>query len=147
MDIKEGTKEGKKGDKGRTEDGGMKEGRKEVEGKKEDECKQEYAKFLSDSERFSKALDGVVSEWKHSCEHYLTNTAMNRIAWLGQAAMCYATGIPSKYCSGFNLLTDKEKEAANGVALISLNEWLRKTNQDEVSMEEGLNLGKQVEIY
>ena len=37
MDIKEGTKEGKKGDKGRTEDGGMKEGRKEVEGKKEDE--------------------------------------------------------------------------------------------------------------
>ena len=31
----------------------------------------------------------VIVEWVNSCEHYLSNFAMNRIAWVGQAAMCY----------------------------------------------------------
>lgn len=57
-----------------------------------DDCKAMYADFLRDIPRFENAMVGVVATWKNSCEHYLTNERMNRIAWMGQAAMCFATG-------------------------------------------------------
>jgi hypothetical protein len=112
-----------------------------------EECKEAYAKFLSDSDRFRNALNHVINEWVNSCEHYLTNSAMNRIAWLGQAAMCYETGIPSKYCSGFNLLTDEEQEEANLVALDALNDWCLMNGKEPLELEEALSIGRQVEIY
>lgn len=112
-----------------------------------EECEKAYASFLSDSKKFRKALKGVTSEWKNSCEHYLTNKAMNRIAWLGQASMCYATGIPSKFCSGFNLLSQRQQEEANEVALEALNNWLKKYNMEELTMSEAISEGRQVDIY
>ena len=72
---------------------------------------------------------------------------MNRIAWLGQAAMCYATGVPSKYCSGFNLLSEEQKDEANIVALDALNDWLIANSLETVEMEEALSYGRQMEIY
>lgn len=117
------------------------------EGKTADQCREMYRQFLSDYELFAEVLEGVINDWKNSCEHYLTNFAMNRIAWLGQAAMCYHTGVPSKFCGGFNLLTDSEQEKANEVALAALNKWLSANGREEVSMDEGLSLGRQVEIY
>jgi len=117
------------------------------EGMTAQECQEAYRDFLSDSGRFKAALDRVINEWQFSCEHYLTNFAMNRIAWLGQAAMCQATGIPSKYCSGFNLLTDEQKEEANLIALDALNDWLVMNDRSSVDMDEALSLGRQVEIY
>ena len=118
-----------------------------VEGKTADECRQEYRDFLADTDRFREAAFAVTNEWKHSCEHYLTNFAMNRIAWIGQAAMCYATGIPSKFCGGFNLLTEDQKQAANEVALEVLNDWLERNDRLAVDMDEAMSLGRQVEIY
>lgn len=118
-----------------------------VEGKTAEQCKIMYKDFLSDTELFAKTLELVVSEWVNSCEHYLTNFAMNRIAWLGQAAMCYHTGVPSKFCGGFNLLTFEEQGAANQVALKYLNVWLESNGRDKVNMDEALSAGRQVEIY
>lgn len=112
-----------------------------------DQCEKEYAIFLSDIPRFEEALQGVINEWINSCEHYLTNKAMNRIAWLGQAAMCYATGIPSKFCAGFNLLTTEQQDKANLSALNALNFWMVKYGRPELSMEEALSIGRQVNIY
>jgi len=106
-----------------------------------------YSEFLSDIKRFENAALKVISEWKHSCEHYLTNNSMNRIAWIGQAAMCYETGVPSIYCSGFNILTDKQQQEANEVALIVLNKWLKENGMNEINMNEALSIGRQVELY
>lgn len=117
------------------------------EGMKAEECENAYAKFLSNYDEFKKGLQGVLDNWINSCEHYLTNKAMNRIAWLGQAAMCYSTGIPSKFCSGFNLLNNEEQEKANQIALNYLNIWMKKYNRNEVTMEEALSIGRQVNIY
>ena len=111
------------------------------------QCEQAYAEYLSDIPRFIEGLDGVLREWVNSCEHYLTNKAMNRIAWLGQAAMCYSTGIPSKFCSGFNLLTTEQQDKANIAALDALNFWMKKYNRESVSMEDALSIGRQVNIY
>jgi hypothetical protein len=111
------------------------------------QCEQSYAEYLSDIPKFKEGLDGVLREWVNSCEHYLTNKAMNRIAWLGQAAMCYSTGIPSKFCSGFNLLTTEQQDKANVAALEALNFWMKNYNRESVSMEDALSIGRQVNIY
>ena len=112
-----------------------------------DQCEREYAEYLSNEERFREGLNGVVSEWINSCEHYLTNKAMNRIAWLGQAAMCYSTGIPSKYCAGFNLLSPEQQDKANLIALDALNYWMQKYSKKPLTIEEALSIGRQVNIY
>ena len=119
-----------------------------VDGRDKDECEELYAEFLRDTYRFQKSAESVIREWRHSCEHYLTNRSMNRIAWIGQASMCYATGIPSKYCAGFNLMSEVEQDAANDIALTALNEWLAENGRPEVSMDEAMGgVGRQVEIY
>lgn len=117
------------------------------DGMTSEQCLTAYAEFLKDDNLFRDTLNKVITEWKYSCEHYLTNKSMNRIAWLGQASMCYATGIPSIFCSGFNLLSDEEKEKANNTALEYLNKWLLANNRKEISMNEALSIGRQVELY
>ncbi len=117
------------------------------EGMTEEQCVNAYADFLKDLNKFENALIGVTENWKHSCEHYLTNKAMNRIAWLGQASMCYATGIPSKYCSGYNLLNLEEQQNADLLALKYLNKWMEGNGRPIVELEEALSIGRQVNIY
>lgn len=118
-----------------------------VDGMTAEDCKAAYRDFLADLDKFRSAASRVINEWENSCEHYLTNFAMNRIAWIGQAAMCYETGVPSKFCSGFNLLSDEQKQAANEVALDVLNDWLLQNGREPVDMEDALNSKKQVELY
>ena len=109
-------------------------------------CKTAYRDFLADLPRFERALEGLTSEWVHSCEHYLTNAAMNRIAWLGQAAACYAMGIPAEYRGGFTYLTEAQQDAANQMALKWLNNWLVANGRNELTMDEA-NPGRQSDIY
>jgi len=90
----------------------------------DDACREIYRDFLADLNQFEAALTGLIADWKNSCEHYLSNERMNRIAWLGQAALCYAKGIPSIYRGGYNMLTDEQKKAADEMALKHLNLWL-----------------------
>lgn len=115
-------------------------------GLKADDCKRIYAELLADEAAFRAALQGVITEWKHSCEHYLTNSAMNRIAWLGQAALCYARGIPSEFRGGYQLLTPAQQLRADEIALEALNEWMAANGRDPVSMEEA-NPSRQADIY
>jgi hypothetical protein len=117
------------------------------EGMTEAQCLEEYRLLLSNEDEFKNALQSVISEWKHSCEHYLTNKAMNRIAWLGQASLCYAKRIPSVYRGGFNLLTEEQQKRANEIALEYLNTWLSRNGIQTVSIEEALLIDKQAEIY
>ena len=111
-----------------------------------EECEEEYRKFLSNEKEFKKALNGVIKKWKNSCEHYLSNQSMNRIAWLGQASLCYAKGIPAVFRGGFNLLTEKQQSKANNIALIYLNKWLIKNKFTKVNLEEAMT-DRQSTIY
>ncbi len=117
------------------------------EGMTAEQCEKAYAEYLSDDDKFKSGLQGILDNWVNSCEHYITNKAMNRIAWLGQAAMCYSTGIPSKFCSGFNLLTNDQQNRANEVALEYLNKWMVKYDRQPITMDEALSIGRQVNIY
>lgn len=115
-------------------------------GLKREEAEALYAKFLADDSAFRAALEVVTTEWVNSCEHYLTNAAMNRIAWLGQAAACYAEGLPSVYCGGFNLLTPEQQDRANRTALDYLNRWLISREMEPVDLDAALT-GRQSTLY
>lgn len=117
------------------------------EGMTHEECENQYINILTNQKLFSSILAKVIIDWKNSCEHYLTNTAMNRIAWLGQAAVCYHTGVPSRYCTAWSKIPQEEQEKANKTALIFLNKWLSSNSLDEVEINEALSLGRQVNIY
>jgi len=93
------------------------------DGMTKEKCEETYKELLSDPEAFAKCLQKIIKEWKYSCEHYLTNPNMNRIAWLGQAALAYKYKIPSIFRGGYNLLTDEQKQNADDVALDYLNKW------------------------
>ena len=93
-------------------------------GMTQDEGEEQYRAFLADSDRFSTALNEVTQKWTFSCEHYLTNDRMNRIAWLGQASVACALGIPSCCRGGYHRLTEEQKQAADALALEYLNRWL-----------------------
>ena len=117
------------------------------EGMTKEECESAYRDFLADDQRFRDALGHVISEWKYSCEHYLTNEAMNRIAWLGQASACYAMGIPAVFRGGFHLLSEEQQQHANEIALEYLNRWIVANGRSEVTMEQAMSASRQSELY
>lgn len=100
------------------------------------DAEQIYAKMLRDEAEFSEALERVITEWVKSCEHYLSNENMNRIAWLGQAALCIKYRIPSTFRGGFHWLSSEEKKAADMVALKYLNKWLVTHGDPELTLEQ-----------
>lgn len=97
---------------------------KAPEGMTKEECVQKYKGLLSDSKLFGSVLLKIITTWKYSCEHYLSNERMNRIAWLGQAALACAYNIPASFRVGYHLLSNKQKKKADLIALKYLNIWL-----------------------
>ena len=112
-----------------------------------DHCKDMYAEFLRDLPRFREAMDGVLTDWPNSTEHNLTNDRMNRIAWLGQAAMCYATGIPAAFRNGYAQLTPDEQEAADLAALEKLNVYLVGAGREPLPELQAARRRTQPELY
>lgn len=105
-------------------------------GMDDEAAREAYREFLVDLPRFRAASLRLLDEWPNSCEHYLSNERMNRIAWIGQASMCLATGIPSRYRGGFMALTDEQQHAANLVALDALNEWMTRRGEPTLTLAE-----------
>lgn len=97
-----------------------------------EEGEQAYKVFLADLPMFEDALRLVTTEWQHSCEHYLTNDRMNRIAWLGQASVARELGIPSCCRAGYHLLDKTQRYAADMLALKYLNKWLAANDRPQV---------------
>lgn len=95
-----------------------------------------YVNMLKDINLFGEILSKVIIEWKNSCEHYLTNENMNRIAWLGQAALAYKYHIPAIFRVGYHDLTKEEQRKADEAALAYLNIWLRQHGEKPLTMEE-----------
>jgi hypothetical protein len=93
------------------------------DGLKSDGALSAYTAFLGDLPRFESALNRVLTEWPISCEQFLSNPNINRIAWLGQASMCIATGVPSRFRAGFSALDEDGQRDANAMADKYLKAW------------------------
>lgn len=105
-----------------------------------------YREFLADPEKFESALSSITQEWRHSCEHYLTNDRMNRIAWLGQAAAAYAVQMPSCCRGGYHLLTPEQQNQADELALTYLNKWLCSRGDSAITATEAFGR-TEAELY
>lgn len=116
------------------------------DGLTQEQGEERYRQFLADCEQFGAALSVVCAEWKHSCEHYLTNDRMNRVAWLGQASVAQALGIPSMCRGGYHALSDSQKYAADQLALKHLNEWLEQHGRSHVMLPDACGR-TEVELY
>jgi hypothetical protein len=103
-------------------------------GMTQEEGETAYRDFLRDMRAFESTLESIIAEWKHSCEHYLTNDRMNRIAWLGQASLAKALGVPSGCRGGYQMLTDEQKYAADQMALKWLNVWLERQGKSHIML-------------
>lgn len=111
-----------------------------------EEGEEVYREFLSDPQAFEAALKHITKEWQQSCEHYLTNDRMNRIAWLGQAAAAYAVEMPSCCRGGYHRLTQEQQADADALALIYLNKWLESNGGQSVTMAEAVGR-TEAELY
>ena len=79
---------------------------------------------LGDENVCRKYMSKVINEWKYSCEQRLSNTSLNRVAWLGQAAMCYYAGLKeSETRNGWWLLTQDQRDKADEIAKELIREW------------------------
>lgn len=116
-------------------------------GMTQDEGEEKYREFLADSTLFEKSLLEITSTWKNSCEHYLTNERMNRIAWLGQASVAHALGIPSCCRGGYHLLTDSQKQTADLLALKYLNIWLVANGRETYATLADASSKTETELY
>lgn len=99
-----------------------------------EEGEEKYREFLADLNRFEGALEKITNEWKFSCEHYLTNERMNRIAWLGQASVACALGLPSACRGGYHRLTQEQKYSADQMALKYLNKWRKSRGMNQIML-------------
>jgi acyl-coenzyme A synthetase/AMP-(fatty) acid ligase len=66
----------------------------------------------------------IVDEWFFSCQQNLSHKTHNRIAWLGQAAVCIATGMPEDITrKAWWRLSDRQRLNANEQAATAIRYW------------------------
>jgi hypothetical protein len=90
-----------------------------------------YADFFKTPDLFEKSLNMVLEKWHYSCEHNLTSPSLNKIAWGGQAACCYAWGVPAECRAGFRFLTPQEQETANLLSEALIRNWYERRNYEQ----------------
>lgn len=111
------------------------------------DCVNIYTSMLRDQEQFRSITKKIIREWKFSCEHNLTNERMNRIAWMGQAALAYQYKIPAKYRGGYHDLTKDEQVIADNIALEAINEWLELNSYSERHTLQSIESKTEVDLY
>lgn len=93
----------------------------------EDELLQQAVEFTGDHVRYGHAMKEVVIAWPNTMLNSLTNTSINRRAFLGHCAVCYKIGTPEYIVRrAWKLLTDEQRFLADDIAQKTINEWLGK---------------------
>lgn len=82
--------------------------------------------FTGNAELYGSWMLKVLDEWPISCEQNLTDTGMNRKAWIGHAACCLATSCPEDVTrSAWGELSQEQQDAANAKAQEAIEKWER----------------------
>jgi hypothetical protein len=80
--------------------------------------------FMSDTDLFEACMMRVVTEWPISCEANLTNSGVNQVAWLGQAAAAIGIECPEDITKeSWGYLPDSIKDKANAAAKKHIKQW------------------------
>jgi hypothetical protein len=75
----------------------------------------------------------VINQWKFSCEHNLTNNAVNQIAYIGQGACCIYCGAPCTVTmESWSKVPLEFQERANKIAESVIEIW--KSNNKKIQL-------------
>ena len=81
------------------------------------------------AKKFKRDIKKLIKLWSHSCEHFLTNPNMNRVAWLGQACVFITTGVTPNYKYSYNQLPLDIRAYNNKIAKDAINEFQKKQDK------------------
>lgn len=82
--------------------------------------------FTGDYKLYGKWMKIAVKKWAYSCLHNLSNTSINRQAFIGHCACCLAIGCPEHITRlAWHRLTQKQQDDANKQADEAIALWER----------------------
>lgn len=105
--------------------------------------KQECIDFMNDTEKFGLAMIEVCEKWKNTMINHLTNNSINRVAFLGQCAVCYRLGYSDKLTKMcWKELSENKKYLANIKAANVIKKWILNRKLKTTSMNGKKNVMK-----
>lgn len=80
--------------------------------------------LMIDTAAFFGAMERVTYEWPYSCEANFTAPGVNKLAWLGHAGCCLATGSSEDVTrQAWHTLNQEQQDAANAAAQLAIDGW------------------------
>lgn len=86
-------------------------------------CERLRCDFFLTEGLFKETAHTVFKEWPVCTEHFLTDDATNRIAWLGQVCSLWHDGLSDHYSYAYNKLEAGLRRKNNLIAQGLINEW------------------------
>lgn len=81
-------------------------------------------KFTSNHQLYGEYMMRVVATWKYSCENALTDSLINKRAWVGHAACALAIGCPEDIVrQAWGALSNEQRLLANKEAERAIQWW------------------------
>ncbi len=85
---------------------------------------QRSRELLANAPGLLDAMNDAIIAWPRAAEHFLTDMAGNRRAWLGWAACCYAAGSTAQATrAAWWQLTEDQRDEANAAADQAIHRW------------------------
>jgi hypothetical protein len=107
-----------------------------ISGKNKSEMINKVVEMFSSSDLTSEYMEKVITEWKYSCEHNLTNMALNRIAYLGQAACCIYANIPNSITmEAWSKVEKIHRDNADKIATEKIQKWETKNKNIQLCLK------------
>ena len=92
--------------------------------------------FTGDHEAYGESMQMIVREWPYACQHNLTCTSMNRLAWIGHAACAFTHGLPEFVVrKAWWNLTELQRNLADKQSQKALDWWINEEKSREVHSE------------
>lgn len=112
--------------------------------------KEEYSSYLklaveftSDHVKYGEAMGLVIKKWENTMLHNLTNTSMNKRAFLGHCACCFSFNCPEYIVrDAWRLLTEKQRVDADAIAQKHIDNWINEYKTNSTGLRK--DLGKQM---
>jgi hypothetical protein len=80
--------------------------------------------LLGNADGLLDAMNDAVDAWPRAAEHFLTDLASNRRAWLGWAACCNHAGCTAQATrAAWWQLTEDQQDEANAAADVAIKRW------------------------
>lgn len=86
--------------------------------------------FTGDHVKYGEAMGEVIRAWPRTMLNSLTNTSINRRAFLGHCAVCFKLGIAESVTrKAWFMLTDQQRFDADKIADIHIRAYERQNNK------------------